>query len=298
MRDTIWITIPDIYIPETCGNIQGNEVSETYKRVYQAYQEYNKPAEDDLELPVELKLDSDELAAEMIGRLLRKGISKEDISFLADCRSSVTGKVPAPTYKAAVLNGLKDITPFSVQNQAGTEFFQAVMILREMMAEKNYAMGCVSAVQKLNKGDRRKEAHFYPFGDGAASVLVRREANQGFQILDLAVRKVKDISEDKICQIVKDIFCQKDFDRKEPDWIVSQSANESMNHIMKEIFPSASILSRKKYPEIDFGCADVLISLTFLSEMGELENDSLGCAVFLGRTKHIGIMLLHYVKED
>ena len=114
MRDTIWITIPDIYIPETCGNIQGNEVSETYKRVYQAYQEYNKPAEDDLELPVELKLDSDELAAEMIGRLLRKGISKEDISFLADCRSSVTGKVPAPTYKAAVLNGLKDIDRKSV----------------------------------------------------------------------------------------------------------------------------------------------------------------------------------------
>jgi hypothetical protein len=298
MKDTMWITIPDIYIPKTCGNIQGNEVSETYKKVYQAYQEYNKLVEDDLELPVELEMDSDELAARMIGKLIGKGINKEDISFLADCRSSITGKVPAPAYKVAVLNDLKDITPFSIQNQAGTEVVQAIMILREMMVEKNYTMGCVSAVQKLNKGDNRKGDNVYPLGDGAASVLISKEANQGFQILDLAVRKVKDISEERIYQIVKDIFCQKDLDRKEPDWIVNQVADEKMNNIMKKIFPSASILFREKYSEIDFGCADVLISLALLSEMDKLKNDSIGCTVFLGRTNHIGIMLLHFVKED
>lgn len=290
MKDTIWITVPDIHIPETCGTIRGNEVSETYQRVYQAYQEYNTLAEDDLELPVELEMDSDELAAEMIGKLLEKKIKKEDIGFLADCRSSVTGKVPAPTYRIAVLNDLKDIIPFSVQNQAGTEAAMAMMILKGMMAENYFTMGCVSAVQKLNRGDRRIWDNFYPLGDGAASVLVGKNADQGFQVLDVKISRVKDLSEEEIGRMIKDI--------KEPDWVVSQVAGKKMDHIMKRIFPSANVLYRDKYRGIDFGCADVFISLSLLSELGKLKNNSFGCVVFVGRTYHIGIMLLRFVKGD
>ncbi len=290
MKDLIWMTIPQIYIPKTCGRLLGNEVSETYRRVYEAYQKYNELMEDNLELPVEATRDSDELAAAVVQRVMEQGAAKEDIRFLADCRSSITGKVPAPTYRAAVLGGLKDIVPFSIQNQAGTEAVQAVIILREMMREKGFAMGCVSAVQKLNKGDCRKEDNYYPFGDGAAAVLLHKNADQGFQILDVLIKKMPDVTEEKICRTVKG-FCM-------PEWIIYQQMDERMKQAMEKIFPSADILTREKYREIDFGCADVLISLAMLAQKNILRDGSVGCAVFVGRTGHIGAMVLRFVKGE
>ena len=132
MNDTLWITNLQIYVPESVGKTKGEEVSKTYIGVYQAYQEFNTLFEEEEKTPEEMKMDSDEMAAHVVAQLLESGTETSEIQFLVDCRSSITGKVPAPTYKVAVLNHIKSVIPISIQGQGGTEAVQALVIMKDV----------------------------------------------------------------------------------------------------------------------------------------------------------------------
>jgi hypothetical protein len=194
MNNTFWITKIENYIPEHMGMPEAIEVSKTYQHIYDAFHEFNEASMDSLKAPVEDSLDSDDMAGKIVGQLISKGVAIEDIQILCDCRSSITGKVPAPSYKVAVLNSIKNVLPFSIQGQAGTEGMQALFILKQMMFDKKINSGVVSLVQKLNKGDKRIGGKDYILGDGAASLFVRQQAAKGYEILSVTVKKEESVS--------------------------------------------------------------------------------------------------------
>lgn len=297
MNNTLWITKIQTYVPEHLGLPAVEEVSKTYQRVYDAFDEVNAHSTDEEKAPVEATLDSDDMAAKIVGDLIKDGVKIGSIQLLCDCRSSITGKVPAPSYKVAVLNDIQSVLPFSIQGQAGTEGIQAFLILEQMMYDKKLDSGVVSLVQKLNKGDKRVEENEYILGDGAAALFVEQKAKHGYEILSMAIKREEAITEAGLGNIVNKICGEAGILAEQIQSAVCQNAGENLKLAMKKILPKASLYERKESKSVNFGCADVFITLDEAEKTGQIADNGTILVLALGKTKHVGVLLMRLRKE-
>lgn len=292
MNNTLWITKIQSYIPKHMGQPVADEVSKTYQRVFDAFHEVNETSTDLEKAPVEDIADSDEMAGKIVGQLLNEGVEIEKVQILCDCRSSITGKVPAPSYHVAVLNDIKNVLPFSIQGQAGTEGMQALVILQQMMKDKNLGSGVVSLVQKLNKGDKRVEEKEYILGDGGAGLFIERQAQSGYEILGITMKREDSVLEKSIVDIVNELCEKAGISLEQIAWSICQNVSEPL----KQQLPTAVMYNRKEQQCVNFGCGDTFITLGEMDQEAVLSDNDIVLMLSVGKTNHIGAMLLRYRK--
>lgn len=286
------------YIPEHMGRPVVDEVSKTYQTLFDAFHEVNEVCTDHEKAPVEVALDSDDMAVKIVGKLIEGGLVINKIQFLCDCRTSITGKVPAPSYKVAVLNSIKNVLPFSIQGQVGTEGTQSFLILNQMMYDKKLDSGAVSLVQKMNIGDRRISRNDNILGDGAAALLVEQRAEHGYELLNVVIKRNAAFSKNSLSAMINELCEKVGHSADEIKIVICQNVNETFKQEIKQTLPDTAMYERRNNKSVDFGCADVFITLKEAENASWISDNGVILLLSAGKTDHIGAMLLRYRKAD
>ena len=153
-------------------------------------------------------------------------------------------------------------------------------------------------IQKLNKGDKKRDKDTYLLGDCASAICIKKNAGNGFEILDVSIKRVETGIEDTVIPFVKEMCEKKGIKLSDLQWIVCHNAKEIVYEKIKRTLSTARLLRRDEFSKIDFGCADPFISLSLIEKESGIEHGELGCLVFLGKTNHIGVVLIRYRKGN
>jgi len=244
---------------------------------------------DKLRLPRALHFETEDLAASAIKKLLSNfGAERDKISIemLIDCRSSAAIGGAAPTYKLAAKAGLRKSLPFSLSGQAGTEVGQAINYLQNMQWDPTKVV-VISAVQRVVPPDTRLQPDSLPLGDAAAAICVASFpmpfTTKKFRILSVVSAQSESITRVNFDEVYKHLIEKGEINPASVQWSILHSSYKEYNNYVQEALPKTTWLSRGSFRSVDFGCADILISLQKIFERTPAALDGIGILWFLGK---------------
>lgn len=294
---TLWMSFPSIFIPDESGEENALEPSSTYKKINYAFSKVSKLNRKEMKLSIpRARCDRETLASKAIEILVKEQLSSMNWKpdYFVDCHSSNAVTVPAPTYKLALMCNITDTTPLSLSGQAGTEVACAILLMEPM--SKNLPNGVlVSAVQQIVYPDNRFFENRFPLADGAAAILLTKEArNSGrsLRILGVSITQTSKNSLSAYQATIKNTLRKAGVEVERISWAVAHRANNEFLIETQKLLPRARWLTRDLYPEFDFGAADLLISLENLCSSTNLLPSSIGLICFSGLFGAVGSLLV------
>ena len=257
-----------------------------YERICQAYGRTLDNQEADVTLPRAPCMNTEELAACSIRQLLSNApvVKKPELGMLIDCRSSAAIGGSAPTYRLAAITGLQRILPISLSAQAGTEVAQALFFL-ELMLNNTDGMAVVSAVQRVVPPDRRNRDCSFPLADASAALLVSTSpvfSSGCFQLLAVALEQTPLGTKDNHIWLFEQVLQKAGLDYKDVKWSIAHRYSDEFCAGVIGIRQHVKWLNREEHLEVNFGCADSLISLRSISEKQLDARDDVGILWFRG----------------
>lgn len=288
----IWMSLPSVVIPEASFKDATGETDSLYRRYYRIFlrlfQAFSRPIEVMDEgplLPRAKSIDAEGLAVSAIKLLLTSQPVRWNPALLVDCRSSAAVGGPAPTYRLAALTGLNTTLPFALDGQGGSELAHALLILRLM--DVTLTRGAiVSAIQQVIQPDTRTQQQGFPLGDAAAAIAVTStplESAKGFDVLGIAVVQYCHSWESTFEIVLNEALQQASMTKEEISWAVAHRVSDTFLSAAQKCLPGAMWLVRDLYPDVNFGCADVLLSLYCLFAGQPRPSSGNGVALWGGR---------------
>jgi hypothetical protein len=289
---TIWISLPTSVVPKAIAIQESQVVDAWYQRISSAF-EPNPDIElttDKIRLPRAPHLETEDLAASAIKKMFSDLGTERDkigVEMLIDCRSSAAIGGAAPTYKLAAKAGLRKSLPFSLSGQAGTEVGQAINYLQNMQWDPTKVV-VISAVQRVVSPDTRLHPpDSLPLGDAAAAICVASFpmpfTTKRFRILSVVSAQSGRITQSNFDEVFKHLIEKGEINPASVQWSILQSSHKEYTNYVQESLPKTTWLSRRSFRSVDFGCADILISLQHIFERTPAGLDGIGILWFLGK---------------
>lgn len=294
---SLWMCFPCISIPDESVEEYTTDYNSMYKRINYAFAKSPRIKHEDINLSIpRAQCDRETLASKAVEMLIKERVSninwKPDI--LIDCLSSNAITVPAPTYKLAVTCNLTDAMPISLSGQAGVEVASAVLLMESII--KNLPNGIlVSAVQQVVYPDNRFFENRFPLADGSAATLLTNQpmsSGKNLQILGGSIAQASNNSLSACQATIIDTLRKAGLDMELISWAVAQRANNEFLIETQKSLPKIKWLTRDLYPELDFGAADLLISLENMKSSTYLLPSSIGLLCFSGLFGTVGSLLV------
>lgn len=293
---TIWISLPEFFIPSDVGYQEAQDVDALYNRIYSAFNMKSEIESDKLNIPRIKGIETEDLIANTVIQTLIKGssISGEAVEMLVDCRSSAAIGGSAPTYKLATKSGLQKSLPFCISGQAGSEVGQAINFLNVLDLDPN-KITIISAVQRVAPQDNRISKDYYTYADAAAALAVASKPMpfaKNFQVLSVSSMQSKNIIDFDWTNFLEDLMYKTGIKKNTVKWAILHNIPQSLRQPYYRAFSQVNWLKRSTYLSVDFGCVDVLISFrqAFLSDL--IKPSEIGALLFPGRFGTIVTVLL------
>lgn len=299
---TLWIGCPTIAVPPDSDARDPFREDPLYRNVYKAFGRAYKPAclSNDVTgmfVPRALARTAEELAAEAAQQTLELLTDNGNVGLFFDCRSAPALGGPAPAYRLLDRLGLRSAQPIALSGQAGAEVAQAFVFLRRVLRQHTVDLAIVSACQCVAWPDSREVDGDPPLGDGAACVVVggeRRRFSFALKLHGATVGQGKG-RPGRVALTVERALEQAGLHREHITW--SLLPGDNTTGFSCDVLPTGTVIfSRKCWSNIDFGCADVLISLHELVTGGL--PPGLGCVFLAGRFGSIGVLLVEREFDD
>ncbi len=287
---TLWISLPTSIVPTASVMQESQAVDPWYQRICLAFG-HNSDTDlvaDKLRLPRVLRLETEDFAASAIKKMINNWGSEWDekgVAMLIDCRSSAAIGGAAPTYKLAAKASLHKSLPFSLSGQAGAEVGQAINYLQNMEWDPAKLV-VISAVQRVVPPDTRLNPNYPPLGDAAAAICVARfpmPFMKSLRIRSVVSAQSGNVTRASFDPVFKHLIEKGEINPAAIRWSILHSSNKENNNFVQGVLPKAAWLSRRSFRSIDFGCADVLISLQKIFEHASSSLDGIGILWFLGK---------------
>ena len=293
---TIWMSLPSLVVPEPSMGQVVQEMDGWYQRICRAFGHSVDPPTDSLFIPRAIQGDAEDLAACAIRRLLGRSEGNEHsaVEMLVDCRSSAAIGGSAPTYRLAAKASLRKALPFSLAGQAGAEVAQALTLIQHMPWEKGGAV-VISAVQRVVPPDTRASSNGFPLADAAAAIMVARSPMafaKSFRMLSVASGQSKENQGDKPETVLDRVIEAAGIALQSIKWAVAHRSSREFENAVQNVLPDATWLTRDLHPDVDFGCADLLISLQRIFTSEVTPPAGIGALWFRGRFGAIAVVLL------
>ncbi len=287
---TLWISLPTSIVPKASAMQESQGVDPWYQRICLAFGSNSDIdlATNKLRLPRVLDLETEDFAASAIKRMFNSsGIAPDEmgVEMLIDCRSSAAIGGAAPTYKLAAKASLHKSLPFSLSGQAGAEVGQAINYLQNMQWDPTRLV-VISAVQRVVPPDARFHPDNLPLGDAAAAICVAHFPMpfiKNFRILSVVSAQSENVTQAKFDKVFKDLIEKSEINPAAIRWSILHCSNKVNNNYVKGALPTTTWLSRRSFRSVDFGCADVLISLQKIFEHAPTSLEGIGILWFLGK---------------
>jgi hypothetical protein len=213
---------------------------------------------------------------------------------LFDCRSGALGPGPAPSYRLAASAGMRRAIPLCLSGQKGTEVLQALFLMdrdRSLLSP----VAVVSAVQTIRHPDRRQPGTPFALGDAASAIAVMERPVRGVRGFDVLGIGLAQGEEDRGQTLLAAISQAVDAASMPLDgifWTIAHCCSPAFRNSLDEILPGVETVGREKHQEVDFGCADTLVSLAMVAESGEHPLLGTGLLLFAGRHGSTGALLV------
>lgn len=291
------MSLPTVQIPtQSCVNLEKNK-SKLYSyyhqiliSIFNAYEQPIEPISEFLNVPIlcELEKRGDFISPLIISQLEGSKIQPETVDYFFDCFSTVAIDGPASTYNLAKKSGLIYTKPISLNGQGGTEFAQSLHFLSKDTLFK-YAV-CVAS-QIVSHPDSRTLKNEYPFGDAAVATIITKEKMEGFsqfKILYTTVFYYLDLR-----KALKKIFKEINNINYPIQWLILQKNTPKNEDLIRGYFNYVKEVSRDMFQTVNFGSADVMISLYDALNKHKLTSDEgRGVLIFLGRHSTIACVVI------
>jgi hypothetical protein len=285
---TIWISLPTSVVPKSIKLQDTQKVDAWYKRICLSFEHRIDLPPDNLRLPQSVGVESEDIAACAINKLLEKsenGSRKLGVGMLIDCRSSAAIGGSAPTYKLAKKAGLRTSLPFSLAGQSGSEVGQAINFLQNFQWDQVKVV-VISAVQRVVPPDSRLFRQNLPLADAAAAIIVARFPMpfiRNFRVLSVVSSQSENGQDPGLNNIFQRVVEKAKISSRSIKWSILHSLNRELENSVHADLPETTWLSRRSNQTVDFGCADVLVSLQQLSLNNSILCDGIGVLWFYGR---------------
>lgn len=182
---------------------------------------------------------------------------KNDIDVLYDCSSTALVNGPSSVYRIAKKQGLIYVTPIALGGTGGTEFAQG---LKLFMGDERKENASFILSQIVNSPDEREKPDGYMRGDAASAVMVSKNRKNGqfvFRVLKVDIIQTSGSGEEQRIAVEKMIQAAP----KPIKWLIADRVSKEIFQRTTQSPEEIKVLDRKSYPNIDFGCADVFITL-------------------------------------
>jgi hypothetical protein len=296
----LWISEPEVVIPPLSCASDEEAIPPAYQRILDSYSRWlgslggaSRVADAVGEplVPRGIGLTAEDLAVEAVSRLLASLPPRFNIELLIDCRSSPAVAGPAPTYMVAYRSGLVRALPLSLGGQAGSEVAQALCFLRRIRTS-HLGAALIVATQRVVWPDPRLRLGSLPLGDAAAAILVAPTPiidGAGYWV-DASVTAHRAGDWPAVLErVVSRAERVAGIRRERIGWSLAHRCPAELEPITGAFLPNIAAGPRSAYADVDFGCADVLVSLHALRTTPQR---GLGCAWFAGRFGDVGFTLL------
>lgn len=289
----MWVSMPSIVIPKVTVAEEESNIDPLYRQILLAYGHSTKRDQNiQTVLPRLVGMDSDLLGRMAVEKLLREAGLKDLPGVMVDCRSSASLGCPAPTYRLAQKTGITKALTFSLGGQAGCEAVQALILLTHM-EELSEKVGIITTMQQVVYPDSRTKEEGYPLADGAAAVYVSHQNGEKgcLRVLSASVMHARKTSQDTLDLLLKQATDKADIRMTDLNWIIPHTFSQGFISLAAELLGNTRLFLRQEYAEVDFGCADPLISL----RMAYDNNWSIkgkGVILFMGRLESIGAVVV------
>lgn len=216
--------------------------------------------------------------------------------YFIDCRSSAPIGGPAPTYSVVKDLGLVDSLPVTLTGQGGSEFATAVMLFGNLTDVSN-EVSVVSTSHKSIVAVELRQSSF-PFGEGAAAVLVAKNAmfQSGFAVATISCGQCEGTSnsdrERELEKLWTDISRIGTIADDSLDWVITQRSCADFLPSVMRVIRSNTWLVRSKFPDINYGAADVLVTLHDALKSDQIPHDSCGALCLQGNSGSLALVLL------
>ena len=296
----LYMSIPTIGTPDTNSKMTLSKNSELYACYYQMYTNIfeayyqDKNAENINNLPQLSNLyRRDQFISPLIQKQIERGKYKTtDLHYLFDCYSTVYVDGPAPTYCLAKSTNLIQSKPIALHGQAGTEFAQCLQFIDGNNSFKNAI--CVSS-QIVSMPDTRVISNGYPLGDGAAVTIITDKIYSDtpcFKISFVGIKQYNNHLAETTSAMINEINNK----YGQRDWIIIHNESETSTAIIASLFDSKVIFNRNSFQKINFGCADVFITLNdFIKKQLTNSMGNKGILFQLGRYGTIASIVLELI---
>lgn len=213
-----------------------------------------------------------------------------EIDMLIDCRTGPLLERPSPTYALAAQAGLRKALTWSVGGQSGSEFVQAMDWLS--LFDGGYS-SAVCVGQKLSPFDESSDDLFdLAEAVGAVTVTAKPPSSGGLQILGVAVRHGHDWEHGAALRLATaEALRQADSRADRVRWVVAQHLSHNFSQQVRDEFPGASLMVRRRDVETNFITADIMVSIADIRQE-EFPARELGLALFAGRFGTVGTLAL------
>lgn len=289
---TTWISSPSVFVPEAAESGPRVITDPVYARIFRAFSHSTERCEQSLLIPRACTKDREELAASAIEPLLEERDKSSMPEILVDCCSSAMIGGPAPTYKLASRCGLTKTLPFALDGLVGSEVAYAILFLQLVMVNKD-GESIVSSVQRVVSPDSRIREHRFPLGDAAAAVICSCDRMEtGFRVDGVACGRVQSSWRQAVVGILQDLLRKADVAKGLIKWSVGHRYSESFSSAAQEALYPIEWLVRDKYPEVNFGCCDVFVSLGQLNSSSKAAPAGTGILWFVGDFGSVAAVLV------
>ncbi len=277
----LWLSVPTIAIPTAGSGPDPLPVHSTLSRIHECHGMPFEPHDDGLALPRFSGL-AEDLAAEAVRTLLLD--ERDRPSVLVDCRSSPPLGGPAPTYLLAERCGLSKVLPVAFGSAGGAELAFALQFLA---TDPECAVNAIVTASQVVTGevdrlDRRRAV----LGDAAAALWVHSDAEPAATAAWRLVRIVTGAGPRTSLRDLADrALAAEGRCRSDVEWQLISPHSESAP------LPTPAPLLRQLWPSVDFGSADILVSLRSAYEQAK-SLGGLGCIGINGDFGAVAVALL------
>lgn len=282
---TLWLSQPCHFIPARLEEPERGVADGTLAAVFAAYGREPLP-----EPPAAWVPTAHEPIENIVARLAVAAAGHaggpRKVQALFDCRTGTPGAGPAPSYVLADLAALGHAVPIGLGGMGGAEVPAALHILS--LQEPLTGPIVICASQRMSWPDSRRRATGIILADAAAAVAVgptRDSVNAEFRLIRVALASGDG---DRSLELAESTLRASGLGRGDVRWVLYGPAGAERSGLSDWV---ALELRRSEWPEVDFGSADLLVSLSSLWREGGTP-PGLGLIVYRGWFGAWGIVLL------
>lgn len=294
---TYWLTLPSVCVAPRADPPSSPKVDAHYRLIRRVFGYPSEISNDHLVLPRAIHEDAEALAAQALKPLLSPLRSDELPDMLIDCRSVTSHSSLVPTYELAERIGLLNALPWALGGQAGAEVPHALVLLCNMLDNPPSSAALV-ATQRVSMLDARAWDGFYPLGDASAGILISQfPIPKGFRLLGSAVGQGVKGWSSALKPTISNVLSKIAVRETTIQWVIAHQLSPDYVQAVHSAVPQARLLVRHYEQGVDFGCADPLISLSWIVDHRPEAVGGIGLICFAGRFGAVGAIVIQKERE-